>query len=65
MKQMKCKLMTSMTDRNSWSHTCLAFWLYPSSTHPNPKTCDNLQRQQEKEKGVLQSCFQHQSDLGL
>lgn len=51
------------TVKNSWSRQYLDLRLSPSSTHPNPKTCDNLQRQQEKEKGVLQSCFQHHFDL--
>lgn len=50
-------------DLRTHGHTRLGLWLPPSSIHPNLKTCDNLQRQQEKERDALQLCFQ--SDLGL
>lgn len=44
-------------DLRTHGHTHLGLWLPPSSIDPNVKTCDNLQRQQEKEKDALQLCY--------
>jgi len=44
-------------DLRTHDHTHLGLWLPPSSIDPNVKTCDNLQRQQEKEKDALQLCY--------